>query len=358
MKTHHGIPALLIIVLISIIAGCDKRFSLEELSSARAPIIIGDTSYVEITPSFDGFNEPRGILIGNDQLLYVADTKNNRLVMMNVAGQTLATRSILHPLCVAQDLKLDLIIGGEVVETNGDTVGAVFRLSLVAAQHDLRNAVLDTIWKEPSRPLRRFVGVAVLPDNRFLVVRRGPNNNSFVDPDSRVLVFNANNVFQTPLPDLVTRAGSGITDINQPSGISTFPNSRDFIILQSSEGVAYGALWMVYQLTADFDGWIPKYDPAKPDQRFVDFVRPNRFITPLGVAIDPRRRDIFITDTALDSVFKFDSRGKFKSESFGLFGTGGRMKKPSGIAFFDRTLYVADAQEGKILRFRLSTDFQ
>jgi len=337
--------------------GCTDRFPLESLAQAQVPLTLGDTTYVEIVPPFAGFNQPGGILIGNDQLLYVADTKNDRIVMMNVAGQFLAARRIVSPQSIAQDLRLDLLIGGVVVQANGDSVGALFRIKLVGSQHNLANAELDTLWQETARPRRRFLGVAVMPDNKFLALRSGPDNSSFVDPDSRILIFNANDVFLTPLADLVTRAGSGITDINRPTAIAAFPNSKDFIVLQSSAGIAYGALWMTYQLSADFDGWLPKFDPARIDQRFIDFIRPNRFVNPAGVVVDARRRDIFITDAAMDSVLKFDSRGRFKPESFGFAATGGRLRRPTGVAFFDKTLYVADALENKIFRFKLSTDF-
>lgn len=349
---------LVIVAIVVLRQGCTDRFDLEKLSGARADIIVGDTSYVEIVPPFEGFNFPRAIMISYDQLMYVADTRNNRIVMMNVAGQILGTRQIVQPMAITQDLRLDLLITGLVVESNGDSVAATFRIKLVQSQHNLGIAEVDTIWRERSRPLRRFVGIAALPNNEYLVTRQGPDNSSFVDPDSRVLFFDANDRFITPLGDLVTRAGSGITDINKPTGISAFPSSRDFVILQSSEGVAYGAIWMVYQRTNEFEGWLPKFDPAKLDQRFVDFVRPNRYVMPQGVTMDGKRRDVFVADMAQDSVFKFDSRGNFKSESFGFTRSGGRMRRPSGVAFFDKTLYVSDIQTNQIFRFRLSTDFQ
>lgn len=345
------------IMLAALLAGCEERFPLSLLPDPGSSFVVGDTAYIEITPSFEGFNEPRALLIGNDQLLYVADTRNDRIVMMNLAGQVLAQRAVLRPLCIAQDFRLDLLVGGSVRTAAGDTVGAIFRIKMVAAQHSLATARMDTVWREPARPRRRFVGIGVLPDNQYLVARTGPDNSSFVDPDARVLWFNASDAFLTPLSDLVTRAGSGITDINFPTNITTFPNSRDFILTQRSEGIAYGALWMVYQQTPEFEGWQSRFDPARPEHRTVDFIRPNRFVEPIGIAVDGRRRDIFIVDAALDSVIKFDSRGRFRNESFGFVKSGGRLRRPSGIAFFDRTLYVSDVQTNQIYRFRLSTDF-
>ncbi|TSA18002.1 hypothetical protein D4R75_11740 [bacterium] len=347
----------IIALLLLLLCACQEKFSLDELAGARTTFVVGDTTYLEIVPPYEGFNEPHGILMGNDKLLYVADTKNNRIVQMDIAGQVLGTRTIVRPNAISQDMRLDLLVTGICVERSGDSVAAIFRLKLVPASHSIGSAVIDTLWKESARPQRRFVGIAAMPDNQFLVARQGPDLSSFVDPDTRVLRFGSDGGFITPVGDLVTRAGSGITDINQPTGLARFPNSRDFIILQSSVGVAYGAIYMVYQSNAEFEGWVPKYDPARQDQRFIDFVRPNRFVRPEGVVVDGKRGDIFIADAAQDSIFKFDNQGRFRSESFGQSRSAGRMLRPSGVAFFDRTLYVLDSQTNRILRFRLSTDF-
>ena len=232
--------------------------------------------------------------------------------------------------------------------------GSIHRIADSA--HRLEVAPIDTVWSEPARPERRFPGITVFGDNTYLVVRVGPDNSSFVDPDARVLLFDANDRFLTPVPAFNTRAGTGITDINKPTGIASFPGVKDFILTQSSEGVAYGAIWMRYEQSADFDGWLPRFDPANPEQRFVDFIRPNRYELAVSVAIDPARRDVFVADAELDSVVKFNSRGTFKSESFGAVRSAGLMRRPTGLAFFERVLYVLDAERGEILRFRLTTD--
>jgi hypothetical protein len=280
--------------------------------------------------------------------------------MLNRAGVFLSARPMLHPISISQDSRLDLLVGGDIVAANGDTIGAIFRIRLVSASpdsaHRLDRARIDTVWRELAHPPRRFPGIAVLNDNSYLAVRTGPDNSSFIDPDARVLQFDANDNFITPLPGLVSGTGTGIANINRPTAIAAFPSSKDFVLTQSSEGVAYGALWMVYQSTSDFQGWLPRFDPAKLEDRAVDFIRPNRYLLPRAVAIDPSRRDIFVADAGLDSVFKYTSRGVLKQESFGLIRTQGRMRRPTGLAFFERILYVLDGDQGIILRYRLSTD--
>lgn len=356
MTTRRHI--LLLAAGLLALGGCQEKFDLATLP--QQPDTVIDTSYVPISPSFTGFQGAEDIMIGRDQLLYVADTRANRIVMMNRAGEVMSTRTMLHPRSIAQDTRLDLIVGGEVVAPNGDTAGALFRIHLVSPSpdiaHRLERSTIDTVWRELAHPVRRFPGVIVFGDNEYLVVRDGPDNGSFIDPDARVLWFDRTDRFITPLSALSTRVGSGIADINHPTSIAAFPGVRDFVLGQSSQGVTYGALWFVFQRTSDFEGWLPRFDPARPEDFNVDFIRPNRYLRPEAVTADPVRRDLFVADAGLDSVFKFNNRGTFRSESFGAVRTRGAMRRPTGLAFFEKVLYVLDGDTGEILRFRLASD--
>lgn len=351
-------------IILPFLVGCisDDKYPIDQLISTNFTTT-GDTSYVEITPAFTGFNNPTAILAGNDQLIYVADTDNDRLIQMNEAGIILETLEIIKPIAIGQDLRLDLLVGGCIFrEAIGDTIAAVFRIHLFEAGHHISVAQIDTIWKESAKPNRRFRGIVALLDNQYFIVRDGPDNSSYVDPDTRLLWFDKFDKLITPLGDLTTRAGSGITDILRPTGIATFPNSNDFVLTQSSvEGtISFGALWMVYTKQADFEGWLPKFDPRRPEDKYKDFIKPNRFIEASATAIDGSRLDIFIIDSALDSLIKFDRRGNFKSESFGnsalAFLGRPEFKSPKGVTFRNKTLYITDSGNNIVRRFRLSTD--
>jgi hypothetical protein len=355
MKRLVNISLTFIVAVVVVLSGCEEKPPLLE----PIPETTFDTAYVQVTPPFIGFTKPEDVIIGNDQLLYVADTYGEgtgRIVMMNRAGQVLSTKKMLRPISVVQDSRLDLLVGGLVVAANGDSVGALFRIHLVAAAHHLEQAQVETVWRELAKPVRRFPGITVFGDNDYLVVRTGPDNTSFVDPDARVLEFDKDDNFITPVAALTTRAGTGITDIYSPTAIASFQGVRDFVLTQTADQVAYGALWMTYQSNPEFEGWLPKFDPARTEDRGKDFIRPNRYVRPEGVAIDRSRRDVFIADARLDSVFKFNSRGTFKAESFGKVKSDGAMLRPTGLAFFERVLYVLDGDRGQVLRFRLTTD--
>ena len=366
LSASRNIVAVLALVLFAgVSAGCERKIDISPFSSVVVEGNVGDTTYVEKTAWTGIFNKPRAIIYGEDQLLYVADTYNNRIVMLNQAGIVMSvSKPILHPISITQDIRfLDLLVGAETIEpSTNDTIGIILRIKLVAANHHLESAVMDTVWKEPARPKRRFVGIASAPNDEFLVARDGPDNSSPVDPDSRVLRFKYQKIdsvtykdrFITPLSELQTGQGSSITYINHPTGIATFPNSADFIVTQQADGIQYSAIWMTFTKTVDFEGWLPKYDPTTSGS--IDFIKPNRFREALGVGIDRVRRDIFIVDATQDSIVKFNNRGRFKSESFGAKTGGISLRRPGGAAVAENTLYVCDTQNDRIVLYRLSTD--
>src|ERR1043166_2456048 len=383
---------------LALLSGCDQRFSigplLELAKQQHRTTPVGDTSYVEIYPPWGGFESPRAIIVGNDQLIYVADYDKNEIVMLDAGGTVLKRdHSIMHPISLVQNSKLDLYVGAETIAPNGiDTIGAIYRIfrgrfdttyisridpvigplgdttitrvrrdTSYFADHDLPNAHRRVVLQEPGRPHRRYPGIGILPGTAYLVARTGPDNTSFVDPDTRILRFNRGDTLITPLGDLVTRpsGGTAITDIRYVTGIMVFPASSDFILTQSTDGVVFGAIWMTFTNTIDFQGWLPRYDPANGAQRSTDFIRPYMYQNASAVAYDKKRREIFIVDSKLDSVLKFNQKGQFRAESFGQTVTSSGqfpgLNSPMGVAFSnDCTLYIADTGNKLVRRFRLS----
>ena len=352
MRTRDILFGISLAFMVAL-TGCEKKYDLGSLPQEGNTS--KDTSYVPLSPPFGGFTGPEDVMVGIDQLMYVADTRANRIVMLNLAGAQLSTRSMLHPVSLAQDSRLDLLVSGEIVAANGDTIGAIFRVHLVSASpdsaHHLDLARIDTIWSEAAHPQRRFPGITVLPDNSWLAVRAGTDNSSPIDPDGRVLEFTRHDEFITPLPSFITGGQSPIS-INRPSGIASFPGVKDFVLVQWAREVSYAALWMQYIQNSEVDGWFTKYDAVNP----IDFFKVGRYVQPEAVTIDKARRDIFVADAVQDSIFKFNSRGGLKAESFGIVRSHGLMQRPTGLTFFNRTLYVLDGQRGEVLRFILTTD--
>jgi hypothetical protein len=153
-------------LVITFLAGCTKPYPFAPIQALeQVKFTTGDTTYLEINPPFGGVDGPTALLIGNDNLMYVANGGDNKILMMNIAGALLGERDLLQPTALAQDQRLDLLLGGTVAKSTGDTVGAVFRIHLVQVSHQLAEAKMDTVWREDAHPHRRVVGIAVMPDN-------------------------------------------------------------------------------------------------------------------------------------------------------------------------------------------------
>jgi hypothetical protein len=138
-----SIAILVAFILIVLQSGCDVKFDTSVLPDPNENSTRGDTSYVEVTPPYGGFESPVSVLVGNDQLIYIADYDRNEIVMMDAAGVILKRRSIPHPVSISQNLKLDLYVCGETMAQNGrDTIGAIYKIYL--ARFDTTIGGIDT----------------------------------------------------------------------------------------------------------------------------------------------------------------------------------------------------------------------
>ncbi len=72
-----------------ILLSCAEKFDLSDLGRYRKwhVNIGGDTVYVQVKPEWGGFNKPQDVMVGREPFIYVADTENDRIVMMNLNGQ-------------------------------------------------------------------------------------------------------------------------------------------------------------------------------------------------------------------------------------------------------------------------------
>lgn len=319
---------------------------------------INDTLYIPVLPALTaGLNAPSDICVGHEPFLYIADTGNDRVVMMDLAGRVVgASARIPRPVAIAQDGLLDLLVAAELDTTiNGSpvTLGAVYRIRLRDSHHRIADAPVYAVYTEPARPERRFTGVAVLPNNAYLLTRVGPLNTSPFDPDNAVLIMSPQDEFFSPVSSL-RPVGNALNSIKNLSGISIIGNnSADFVFTQTDNTMQYKAQWLRF-FPDPIGDWGQKFDPT---QTHNDFLTVHRFDQPEDVTYD-NFGNIFIVDAGKDSVFRFSSQGR-EQYSFGGTGNGNRQfNQPKGVAFYDKTLYVADTGNNRIARFRLSTDQQ
>ncbi len=344
-------------------AGCADKFPTEDLTKGQdAGNIGGDTVYVRTGEPWTGFNKPQDILIGREPFIYVADTENDRIVMMNLDGQILGTRSVKKPVEIAQDYELNLLVCAQFDTTvNGQTTtfSAVYKYDLVSASHQIENAPVKRILPQGAdfnQPQREYSGIAVFFDNSFIVARRGPNNSSIFNPDNSILHFYPKKYYGGGEGDtLIGRIpnidplSSGLVSANQISSLTTFNRRNiDFIVTLIGQN-SFKAQWLQYVITPLDERYLSYFSP----QDGIEFAVPNRFEKPEGSAID-EAGNIYIADAAKDSIFKFNAFG----DELQSFGGENIFNSPYAVAVFDRTLYVADTGNDRIVRFILSTDLR
>jgi hypothetical protein len=347
------------ILSLIIVNSCTDKFDVGVFNSEGGdPNLGGDTLYIQLNPAWEGFNKPKDIFIGREPFIYVADTDNDRIVMMNLDGQVLGTRFISKPIAITQDFELNLIVCGRLDTTiSGQQLSysAVYKLDLFSASHQIENAPLTRILPRVSdfnMPQREYTGVTAFYDNSFYVSRRGPNNSNLIDPDNSILVFRKKNgtnadtlIGRVPLLD---PNSTGTLSANQITSIRSF-NTREYDLLVTLGGNnSFKVQSLDYIISQDFTGYTNKLSPNS-----TDLMKSNRFANPEGSTLD-NSGNIFIADAGKDSIFKFNSFG----DELESFGGSDLFKNPHSAAFFDRTLYVLDTGNNRILRFVLSTDVQ
>jgi hypothetical protein len=291
----------------------------------------------------------------------VADTDNDRIVLLNLDGQRLGIKSIKKPIALAQDYRLNLFVCAQfdtIINGLSQSYSAVYKLDLVAVNHQIELAPVKRILPRPqdfAQPLREYTGACVFYDNSYLISRKGPNNTNLIDPDNAVLIFVQKRLTDSSTIDslvgrvpLLDPTGSGIMSANQISSLTSY-NSRNYDInltLTGDNSFKYQPL--EYINSPDFTGYRIALQPLSRD-----LMMPGIFLRPEGSALD-NSFNIFIADAGKDSIYKFNAYG----DELQSFGGPEIFNQPYGVAFFNKTLYVADTGNNRILRFILSTELQ
>ncbi|MDP3149109.1 MAG: hypothetical protein Q8N83_08265 [Ignavibacteria bacterium] len=350
-----------LILVIPFFFGCGDKLDLSQFSSNSQNVNTGgDTVYVQLSPSWEGFNNPHALIIGMEPFIYVCDTDNNRIVMLNTAGVVLGTKVIPHPIAIAQDYRLNLIVCSE-FDTLGTTFSAVYKIDLFAVQHNIENAPITRILPRAADfnyPLRKYTAVAAFYDNSYFVARNGPNNTSVYDPDNSILKFQPKKYFNAGEGDsLIGRVpnldplSSGLISANGINCMTPFKKKNvDFIATFSGE-TSFKSQWFHFFVSAVEEKYVSQFSPYDG----TPFAQPNKFGQPTGCCLD-QYGNIFVADgsPARDSIYKFNQYG----EEMHSFGGPNVFTRPAAVAFLDKTLYVLDAGSNKVLRFILSTDIR
>jgi len=352
---------LSIVVLISLfLSNCGEKYPLPPApKNLSQGVGVGDTTYVQQYPNWDAsagynFNFPTDILVGNEPYLYVADSANNRILMLDLNGNRVgSSQTIPGPTCISQDGRLNLVI---VNNTN-----KIYKIDLYAVQHDIASAEVKLVYEDVDHPNRQFTSVAAWHGTQsgsaeleqwYYVTVNGPDLR-----DNAIFYFASSSSETDALigPINLEPNGTGMFSAAKPCGITITKNFNfttdyyDFIFTQKGENF-YKVQW----ITSNVYGFAIKLNPSISP---TDIFTHGKFDSPEDVTVD-EQDNIFVVDANLHRLFKFNSSG-VEMQSFGEFGAGEKQfSRPMGVAYFDKTVYVADTGNNRIVRFKLSTDIQ
>jgi DNA-binding beta-propeller fold protein YncE len=362
MILQKNIEVVLLFILIVFFTSCAEKFDLTGIDTGDGNVNVGgDTVYVQLNPEWkEGFNRPQDVMVGREPFIYVADTDNDRVVMLNLNGDELGAKSIKRPVAIAQDYRLNLIVCAQfdtIVGGQSQTFAAVYKIDLVSASHQINLAPVKRLLPRPAdlnRPLVEYTGTCAFYNNVFYVARKGPNNTSFVDPDNSILIFSPKELLGIPSEEdtLIGRVpnidplGQGLVSAYNISSLTSFNDQTINMIVTLTGENSFKAQWLEYVITPIDQRYLSNFAANS-----VSFMIPNNFSRPEGCAVD-LSRNIFIVDADRDSIYKFNSFG----DELQSFGGPDLFNEPNGVAFFDKTLYVADTGNNRIVRFILSTE--
>lgn len=357
----HLLKIFAFALLLIAASNCTNKFDITEVGDGEDDFgNLNDTLFIQQNPVWEGFNKPQDMIIGREPFIYVADTENDRIVMLDEAGQVLGELPVKHPVAIAQDYKFNLLVAAKfdtTINSTPLTYSAVYKIDMVSANHQIGNAKVKRILPKTvfdfNRPDREYTGIAVFYDNSYYVARTGPRNSNPIDPDNAILRFRqikktSGEVVDTLLGrvPLLAPEGTGVLSINGASSITSFDRRNYDIILTLTGDNSFKVQWLEYVQTADFTGYQSKLQPFASDMLDV-----SKFERPEDSAIDDAG-NIYVADAEKDSIYKFNNFG----DQLQAFGGDDTFDKPYAVAFFNRTLYVLDTYNDRILRYILSTE--
>ncbi len=364
-------------------------------------LVQNEVGYVPVLPFWTNFDAPLDVYVGYDEMVYVIDA--NGLNVLDQTGTIQKQVFIPGATDVIQDRRLHTYVTGRVdVDVDGDgsaeNLAAVYHLMNTAVAGEV--LFLDTLIHPFSDVSRNnsafrgmddlaveFTGLATLADNTLYVARSGPRNDlaSIARPDHAVLFYdeegenigyaNGLNPVSSSLKSTLYMSAIA-TEAGPPQAVNGISGSGDFMLLQTAPEAEFKALHILKQVDAETgtsyveDAVFASMNPDKAD-RFM--YEPFRFENPADVYIAPDNIGyIFVVDADLDSLYQFTPIGfegvnppptstttKQIIASFGGEGGGPfEFIEPSGVCYFEETVFVADKGNGRICRYKLSTDIE
>lgn len=334
-----------------------------------------EAEYVQLNRVFDAasgynFNHPADIYYGVDNFIYIADTDNHRIVMLDLGGTIQGySQTIPHPEAISQNDSLQLLI---VNKTN-----KVYKIELYEHNHQISDAPVEIVYEQASKPFRKFTGISVHAGFEYYVTVIDES----VDPvESQIYDFYGNHNCKGPLP--LNPTGTGLYSALLPTSIvslreryldiSSSEDTPAFIFSQTGFLKEFN-LFNYYKVQYITTTFLEGQEVLTPNTSLVGSALYDyeKFYNPEDVAID-LNGNIFVVDagSSMDSLdtdnhepgfYRFGPTG-MELQSVAGFGSGKyQFNNPKGIAISPnrelQIVYIADTGNNRIVRYQLSTDF-
>ena len=339
---------------------------------------LDDAEYVLLSPILDAsngysFRQPSDVFFGADNFLYVADTGNDRIVMLDAGGAVQGISGYLpHPEAITQNDSLQLLI------VNNSNV--VYRIDLFKYAHDIAAASIDTVFHFASEPTRQFTGISV--HNRFeyyvTAIDVADSSTNFREFNF-IYDFTGRHTLKGPLPLNVN--GSGLYSAILPTSVLSLRERWLDISVSNEDTPAF--YFTQIGRTSLLENNFPFQHVTTVIVEGDEMLTPNisyvgtdlygfgKFRNAEDAAVD-RSGFIFVLDggRALSDpdtthpapgFYRFSSTSGKQLQTVTGLGSGIlQFNHPRGIAVLPdvegQIVYVADTGNNRIMMFQLSTD--
>ncbi|RMH84173.1 MAG: hypothetical protein D6681_16645 [Calditrichaeota bacterium] len=355
----------------------NDKFPLPDIPPAERQFTgLDSITYEPINPPWDvahgyNFRRPADVYVGVDNFIYVCDTGNDRIVMLDIGGQVQGiSQFIPHPEAITQNDSLQLLI---VNKTN-----VVYRIDLVPYNHQIGAAPIDTVFHFASEPSLQFTGITVHNKFEYYVTAVDTADSSQnVRAFSFIFDFTRDHRLKGPLPMHVN--GTGLFSAIVPTGIVSLREqwldispsraaTPAFIFCQKGRTRLLTNNFRVQHITTII---VEGDEMLAPNTGLIgsDLYDPGKFYFPEDVAID-RDGFVFVVDAGHPSgdpaqpkpgFYRFSLTSGNQLQAVLGFGRGEKQfRNPKGIAVLpfveDQIVYVADTGNDRIVLFKLSND--
>ncbi len=369
----------IMLLIFALLAGCaHDKYPLPSIPTGED--LYGNTGkkvYNLVIPVLDAahgytFNKPSDIYVGVDNFLYLCDTGNNRIVMMDLGGTIQGySQFIEQPEAITQNDSLALLV---VNKTN-----KVYKIDMVAANHNIAQAPIQLVYEQTSEPTRQFTGISVHNGFEYYVsvIDVADTSTNYLE-SSFIYDFKSNNALKGKLPLYVN--GTGLYSAIIPTAVISMreryldvsSGSEDtpaFIFTQVGRtSLLYNAFKFQSVTTTIFEG----QEVLIPNTGLIgsDIYSTSRFWNLQDVAIDRQGyifllegggSDIAAGDTTqyMPGFYRFTSSGTELQEVLAFGSAPKQFKNPKGIAVTpfeeEQTVFVSDTGNDRVMMFQLST---